>query len=125
MKEPIGVRPMGTVRQFETGSTRAPDSDKLDYEGFLSPLVLERFAQYMHKNRIQVDGTPRASDNWQKGIPLTSYMKSLFRHFVSVWKAHRAEIFDGVNVVDEEELCAIIFNAQGYLHELLKRKEPA
>lgn len=123
MKEPLGVQPMGTpVRKFETGATRAPDSDKLDYEGFLSPLVLERFAQYMHKNRIQVDGTLRTSDNWQKGIPLTSYMKSLFRHFVSVWKAHRSTPMNSPSVVEEDELCAIIFNTQGYLHELLKSR---
>ena len=52
------------MRKFDTGATRNNDETRLDYEGFLSPLVLERFAQYIHKNRVQDDGTIRASDNW-------------------------------------------------------------
>lgn len=104
------------MRTFNTGATRDTDSNKLDYEGFLSPLVLERYAQYMHKNRYQTDGNLRDSDNWQKGIPLTAYMKSAWRHFMAWWKAHRS----GGNA--EEEICALIFNASGYLHEMLKTK---
>lgn len=104
------------VRKFETGATRDTDTSKYDYEGFLSPLVVERYAEYMHKNRHQRDGTLRASDNWQKGIPLDVYMKSLWRHFMSMWKAHRR------GDVQEEEMCAILFNTMGYLHEHLKAK---
>lgn len=104
------------MRQFETGATRDADDSKLDYEGFFSPLVLERRAEYMHKNRIQKDGQLRQSDNWQKGIPFAAYMKSLWRHFFAVWRGHRS----GDDI--EEELCAVMFNAEGYLHELLKAK---
>ena len=105
------------MQVFDTGAKRNLSHDKLDYEGFLSPLVIERFAQYMHKNRNLPDGTVRDSDNWQKGIPYDAYMKSGFRHFMDWWMYHRGhppaeEI--------EEALCAVIFNAQGYLHELLK-----
>jgi hypothetical protein len=105
------------MREFETGATRDEDDDKLDYEGFLSPLVLSRYAEYMHAHRIQADGSLRTSDNWQAGIPLDAYMKSMFRHFMDVWVEHR-------NPIDpesqEEALCALLFNVQGYLHELLK-----
>ena len=76
---------MGKVRQFKTGATRDTDEGKYDYEGFISPLVLERFAQYMHKHRKQSDGNLRASDNWQKGIPKDAYIKSAWRHFVDWW----------------------------------------
>lgn len=109
------------VRKFETGATRSSDSEKMDYEGFLSPLVLERYAAYMHKHRKQVDGTLRASDNWQKGIPHSSYMKSLWRHFMDVWKNHR-----GYPTVEsqEENLCALIFNASGKLYEILQSSRP-
>jgi len=105
------------VREFESGATRDSDDTKLDYEGFISPLVVERYAAYMHKNRVQADGKLRASDNWQKGIPRQVYMKSLWRHFMEAWKGHRALIGHGDM---EEALCAILFNAMGYLHEMLK-----
>lgn len=107
------------VRRFETGATRDSDDGKPDYEGFLSPLVLERYGTYMHKHRLQTDGSLRASDNWQKGIPKREYMKSGWRHFVDWWKEHRGiPSRDGL----EEALCALIFNASGYLHEHLKEK---
>ena len=109
------------MREFETGATRDNDDGKFDYEGFLSPIVLKRFAQYMHKHRLQADGQLRASDNWKRGIPFSAYMKSLFRHFMDVWAyhaqgAHSVEDLDAL----ENALCATLFNVQGYLHELLK-----
>ena len=110
---------MTGVREFDTGATRNVDASKFDYEGFLSPLALERFAEYMHANRTQADGTFRDSDNWQKGIPFDSYMKSMWRHFFDVWKWHRG-LPAGEDI--ETALCALMFNAQGYLHEHLKRK---
>lgn len=109
------------MRTFETGATRDTDEDKLDFEGFLSPRVLQRFAEYMHHHRKQADGQLRASDNWQKGIPREAYMKSMWRHFMDVWMMHRS--VDSVNpLVLEDALCAMLFNVQGYLHELLKAR---
>jgi hypothetical protein len=107
----------GTIRAFETGATRDTAVNKLDYEGFIDPVVLERYAEYMHENRIQSDGSLRDADNWQKGIPKDAYMKSGFRHFMEWWKAHRGHrVEDGL----ERALCGVIFNAMGYLSELLK-----
>lgn len=108
------------MRTFETGATRDTDSGKLDYEGFLSPLVLERYAQYMDEHRRQADGAFRDSDNWQKGIPRDAYMKSLWRHFMDAWKAHRGL---SIRVSIEEALCAVLFNAMGYLHEILRDRQ--
>lgn len=78
----------------------------------------------MTKHRRQADGKLRDSDNWQKGMPLTTYIKGMWRHFLHLWQRHR-----GWTVTDpwaaeniEEDLCAIIFNAQGYLHEIIKHK---
>lgn len=106
------------VRLFESGATRDQDVNKLDYEGFLSPRVLQRFAEYMHENRKQTDGALRDSDNWQKGIPKDAYMKSLLRHLMDVWLMHRAKAYPAEDM--EKALCAVIFNAQGYLFELLR-----
>ena len=116
------------VRQFATGATRDLADNKLDYEGFEDPAVFQRFAEYMHTHRFQKDGAMRDSDNWQKGIPLDAYMKSLLRHVVELWAMHR-----GVPVARPEEgpdyspdlediLCAIRFNTSGYLSEILKEK---
>jgi hypothetical protein len=109
----------GSARVFDTGATRDTDDNKLDYEGFLSPLVLERYAEYMHGKRFIKDLPRRDSDNWQKGMPLAVYMKSLWRHFVDVWKEHRGlATKEGI----EDALCAVLFNTMGYLHEYLKAK---
>lgn len=108
------------VRKFGSGATRDTDENKLDYEGFYSPLVMQRYAQYMNKHRKQSDGSLRDSDNWQKGMPLEVYMKSGFRHFMDWWIEHRG--MEGRDNV-EESICALLFNAQGYLHELLKHRE--
>jgi len=108
------------MRTFESGATRNNEEGKYDYDGFFSPLVVERFGEYMNKHREQSDGNLRDSDNWQKGIPLTAYMKSSWRHFVDLWKEHRGyKTKDGI----EEALCALLFNIQGYLHEYLKSKQ--
>ena len=111
---------MNQIRKFESGATRDGVEGKFDYEGFLSPLVLERFGEYMHKHRLQTDKTLRDSDNWMRGIPKDVYIKSGWRHFMDWWKEHRKlGSRDGV----EESLCALMFNVMGYLHELLKEKK--
>jgi hypothetical protein len=116
------------VRTFGTGAQRDLDANKLDFEGFLSPLVLKRYAEHMHKARRMPDGTMRASDNWQLGIPQEAYMKSLFRHFFDTWSTYRGievtEVVRGETIVKdmETELCAILFNTSGLLHEILKAK---
>jgi len=106
------------VRNFETGATRDSEDGKFDYEGFLSPAVLHRYAAYMHEHRVQADGSLRASDNWQKGMPLDVYMKSGWRHFMDWWTKHRSEDADPKDV--EDALCALMFNVMGYLHVWLQ-----
>lgn len=111
-----------TIRQFETGATRDTDLNKNDYEGFICPLVMERFGDYMTKHRFQSDGNIRESDNWQNLFGdkhLDVCMKSGFRHFHAWWKAHRGY---KTEETIEDSICALIFNAQAYLHKLLKDK---
>ena len=110
------------MRTFDGGATRDTDEGKFDYEGFLSPLVLNRYAQYMNKHRVQADGGLPDSDNWQKGMPLTDYMKSGWRHFFDWWANHR-KVKSAIKEDVEESLCALIFNASGYLFEILSEKE--
>jgi len=108
-----------SMRTFNTGATRDSEQNKKDYEGYLSPLVLDRFAEYMLKHQTQADGAFRSSDNWQNGIPKDAYMKSGWRHFMDWWTEHRGyKSREGL----EDALCALLFNVQGYLHEHLKQK---
>jgi len=112
------------MRTFDSGATKSNNEGKLDYDGFLSPLVLKRFAEYMHKHRIQDDETLRASDNWQKGIPQEEYRKSLWRHFMDTWALLRGQWYAVNQDMDhpeavielEESLCAMLFCVQGLLH---------
>jgi len=105
------------MRTFKTGATRDGEGDKFDYDGFLSPRVLERYARYMYSHRTQADGKLRSSSNWKNGMPKDVYMKSLWRHFMDVWGEHHGiESKDG----QEEALCAMMFNVMGYLFETLR-----
>lgn len=118
----------GIIRKFSSGATRDTAEDKFDYEGFLSPAVLEAFASYMHFHRKQSDGSLRASDNWQAGIPVKELMKSLLRHVVDVWLIHRGynaqrtEKGQVVTVSIMDALCGIIFNTFAYMHHLIQEK---
>jgi hypothetical protein len=113
------------MRQFKSGATRDSNDGKNDYEGFYSPLVIEAYGDYMNKHRKQADGKLRDSDNWQKGIPLNAYIKSTWRHFLDLWFLHRG--YKRIDKVDKHEItikeacCAILFNIQGYLFEILKK----
>jgi len=111
------------IRKFPGGATRDTERNKLDYEGFFSPLVLQACAVYMHKHRLQTDGSFRDSDNWQKMYGEKHYdvcMKSLTRHFMDVWLEHRgSKSRDG----QKDALCGLIFNARAYLFKMLKEEE--
>jgi hypothetical protein len=114
---------MKQVREFDTGANRDIDDDKLDYEAFISPKVLEAYAKYMHKNRFLKDGSIRAGDNWQKGFGDEHYsvcMKSLSRHFMDLWLLHRGyEARESM----EDALNGIMFNVMAYYFKYLEEKE--
>ncbi len=114
----------GKIRQFDSGATRDTDVTKPNYVKALSPIVLQRYVDYIGRHRLQSDGNLRDWDNWKNGMPQEVYLDGLGRHFWAVWL-----LFQGFSASDnhgpvtlEDSLCAIIFNAQGMLHELLKKK---
>lgn len=112
------------TRTFDTGATRDAEKDKPEYGGFFSPAVLRRRAAYMHEHRFMADGSKRASGNWKLGIPLEVYKESLLRHVVEFWSMHE-DIKNDLPVDQtafEDAICAIMFNAEGYLHEVLKEE---
>jgi hypothetical protein len=107
------------MREFDTGATRDSNEDKLNYEGFLSPIVLKAFAEYMHEHRKQSDGKLRDADNWQRGFGPNHYdvcIESLFRHFMDLWLEHRGwESREG----KEKALMGLLFNTMAYAHQYL------
>jgi hypothetical protein len=115
-------------RTFESGATRDVSEHKFDYEAFLSPLVVNRYAQYMHKHRKQLDGTMREADDWQRGIPNMEYMKSMFRHFFDVWSSMRGfvckDLKTGEVIELAEALCGLKFNVDGLLFNIMKEENP-
>ena len=108
------------MRVFNTMASRDGDSKKLHIRRFFSPAVLKRRAEYMDKHRTTAKGI-REPDNWKLGIPVEVYADSLVRHVLDVqlWLDKEAPLYPD-NI--EEKLCAVLFNAEGILFELLKRK---
>lgn len=111
------------IRQFSTGASRDTNEGKYDYEGFLSPIVIQKYAEYMHKNRIQSDGSLRDSDNWQKHFGEHHYavcMKSLWRHFMDLWLEHRGfKSREGI----EDAIMGLLFNVMAYADKYFKDKK--
>lgn len=110
------------MRTFETGANRDTNTNKVDYMGHISPLVTHRYGQYMNECRNLPDGTRRAADNWKAGMPVPVWLESLVRHMEDV-----KLIADGYSDVAttpdmEKALCAVLFNAQGLLYQILVEK---
>ena len=114
------------IRTFETGATRNLSTTKINPAKALSPLVIQRYSEYMRDMRKQKDGTLRADDNWQKGISLESFVESGQRHSLHWWMIDAGHKYlsedDGHEIDVEEACCALMFNVMGYLHESLKAK---
>jgi hypothetical protein len=110
-------------RTFNSGAYRDGEAGKLDYTRGLCPNVLERYMEFLSANREQSNGDMRDFDNWKRGIPVRSYLSSLGRHFWTVWKyfvGFKKPVTETGDIVDE--LCAIMFNVNGLIHEILKAR---
>lgn len=119
-----GLKKGVNMRKFESGSTRDDDKEKLDFEGFLSPLVIKRYAEYLHKHRKQADGKLRDSDNWQKGFGenhLDVCIKSAFRHFMDIWLFHRGYKKESRESL-QDAICGVLFNIMAYFHKILEEE---
>ena len=134
------------MRNFKSGATRSNADGKLEYFGFLHPLVDKSFCEYMNKHRIQEDGKLRDSNNWWKGWDKSISLQSLVRH-VEDLKAINAGLmviklrngkeektyylqngktliipkgYEAEEINEEECVNAIRFNCGSYLLDILK-----
>lgn len=112
------------IRTFEGGATRDTTVGKLNYVKALSPIVMQRYVEYLGEHRIQSDGTQRDWDNWKQGIPQQIYLEGEDRHHRAVWKLIQGfPASDNYGPVTlEDSLCGVMFNVMGMLHEILKEK---
>mgnify|MGYP001615899165 CR=1 FL=1 len=119
-----GVSGNGPQTDFGTGATRSSDIGKIDFEGHINPEVLEVFGEYMNRHRVQRDGQLRGSDNWQKGIPLYRYVKSLIRHVFEFWRMWRGKQVvnpdNGTFFTFRDVTSAVMFNIMGIIYEMIR-----
>lgn len=84
----------------ETGAQRDTQDDKPRYD-LVSIIALKRVAELLGR------GAAKYGDrNWEKGIPLSRFYASMFRHMIQ-W----AE-----GDISEDHLAAVCFNAMGIIH---------
>jgi len=112
------------IRTFTSGATRDTAEGKPSYIKALSPIVLQGYVEYIGRHRTQSDGSVRDWDNWKQGIPQDVYLDGLGRHEMAVWLlCHGFPASDNHGPVTlKDSLYGIIFNAQGMLHEILKKE---
>jgi hypothetical protein len=114
----------GEQQGFDTGATRSASEGKIDFEGHINPFVEHVYGKYMNEHRVQRDGKLRASDNWQLGIPIPNYMKSLVRHMNELRCMYRGTTMinsdNGEVFKLRDVLCALRFNIDGLMLELIK-----
>jgi hypothetical protein len=113
----------GEITTFDTGATRSKENT-FDPEGFLSPVAVLAYCEYMAKHRVQKDGKLRDSDNWQKGIPTSRAMRGLWRHFLDMWLIHRGQKPKSADCIGmEDAVCGVLFNAMLILKNLKEGRD--
>lgn len=101
------VKDSGERREFGTGAVRDMSKGKGRYD-LISPLALKRLAKHYE------NGALKYSDrNWEKGIPLSSYIDSAMRHLSNYLEGMR----------DEDHLAAAAWNVFCIIHmeEMIER----
>ena len=122
--EPFGADregPLPAIRTATTGASRDGDVGKLSYARGLSSQVLQRYLEYLGQHRTMKDGSLRDWDNWKRGMPVEWFAESLDRHVHDAIRASQG-LPVPENATLEDLLCAVIFNASGWLFELLVAK---
>lgn len=102
------VKDSGERRQFGSGAVRDMSSGKGRYD-LISPLFLKRLAKHFE------NGAKKYGDrNWEKGIPLSSYLDSAMRHLSNYLEGLR----------DEDHLAAAAWNISCLIHmeEMIERE---
>jgi len=90
----------GARMEFSTGAIREPQDKKGRYD-LITPFGLMRIARW-----YELGAQKYADRNWEKGLPFSNCLNSLFRHLVKYMAGYR----------DEDHLAAIAWNALALMH---------
>jgi dATP/dGTP diphosphohydrolase len=93
------VQDGGERTTFATGAQREPAVGKGRYD-LLPPEALIRLAKHYAAGALKY-----ADRNWEKGLPLHSFIDSSFRHLIQFMAGDRSE----------DHLAAILWNVAGYV----------
>ena len=101
------VKDSGAREQFATGAVRDIQAGK-GWPHIIPTTALLRLAKHFQNGAVKY-----GKNNWQKGIPLSSYLDSAFRHWCAVKDCKQ----------DEDHLSALIWNAACFMEtvELIKQ----
>ena len=90
----------GERQNFTTGAIRdtADEKPRID---LISPFMLERVGEWLRKGAVKY-----AERNWEKGMPVSRCIASLYRHLTYYHQG----------CTNEDHLAAIIFNAMAVIH---------
>jgi len=97
------------ITTFDTGAIRDSQDGKEDYIETISWTAFKRYAEYMTEKK-----TKYGAGNFKKGIPISSYEKSLLRH---IQKYLENKYENGQVETDQDHLSGMIFNIFGIIHE--------
>lgn len=96
----MALKDSGERVVFETGGMREPHGDRAR-PNLLSPLVLRRLAEHMAEGASKY-----AERNWEKGLPLSSFIDSAQRHLYDLQEG----------LTDEDHAVAMLWNIHGFIH---------
>lgn len=100
---------MSEKTQFDTGAVRDTQAGKPNFLECMSPFTMHRYGAYMAKASAKY-----GEDNWTKGIPPESYLKSLERHLMKLKEEFK---FGFTREPGVDHAAAIMFNIMGFIHE--------
>jgi len=97
----------GERREFSTGAVRDAAAQKSRVE-LISPFALVRLGHWLRLGAEKYDDR-----NWEKGIPISSFVASGLRHLLAIMERK----------TDEDHEAAVMFNAMGIIHtrEMIRR----
>ena len=101
------IKDSGTRRNFESGAVRDAEEGKGRFD-LITPIALTRLARHYENGAVKYDAR-----NWEKGIPLSTFMDSTLRHLNKYREGIR----------DEDHMAAALWNVAGFIHteEMIKR----
>jgi hypothetical protein len=94
------INDSGARMEFNTGAVREPQDKKGRYD-LISPIGMMRLARW-----YELGAQKYEARNWEKGLPFSNCLNSMFRHLVKYMAGYS----------DEDHLAAIAWNAFALMH---------